>query len=155
MENTALTTPVLMVIFRRPDLTGQLIEMLRRVKPPRLYVAADGPRADRPGELAKCALARKTVEDNVDWPCLVFKDYSDKNIGAKRRVSSAVSWMFEHEEAGIILEDDCHPSESFCRYCDELLERYRDDERIMTISADPGVVNMGESGCSYRFSKYT
>lgn len=149
----SLETPVLLVIFNRPDLTARAMEILRRIQPRRLFIAADGPRRDRPGEAEACAQTREVV-DHVDWCCEVVRDYAEDNMGCGRRVSSGITWVFEHVEAAIILEDDCLPSPSFFRFCGELLDRYRDDNKIMHIGGS-NMVPHGMSGkASYRFSKY-
>ncbi|MBL6448120.1 nucleotide-diphospho-sugar transferase [Fulvivirga sp. 29W222] len=128
-------TPVLMVIFNRPDTTRQVFEAIRKVKPPRLYIAADGPRPHVPSDLAKCEETRK-IADEVDWECEVKTLFRDTNLNCGVAPSSAFTWFFEHEEEGIILEDDCLPSQSFFWFCQELLERYRDDARVMHIGGN-------------------
>lgn len=130
-----MDTPILFIIFNRPDTTARVFAAIRQARPKRLFIAADGPRESRQGEAEKCAAARKIVE-NIDWDCEVSKDFSEANLGCKRRVSSAISWFFSNVEAGIILEDDCLPEPSFFPFCAELLEKYKDDGRVMHISGD-------------------
>jgi hypothetical protein len=149
-----LTKPVLLVAFRRPDLTRQAFDVLRRVQPPALYIALDAPRPSRLGEAAACAEV-KSVLRNIDWPCTVHRNYAEANLGSGGRVPSAISWVFEQEEECIILEDDILPSESFFYYCQELLDYYRDELRVMTISGQLGDPRHGETKYSYFFSKYT
>src|SRR4051812_16452735 len=147
-----LKTAVLMVIFNRPDTTKQVFEAIRKAKPPRLYVAADGPRPHVPTDKEKCAETRKVIE-GVDWPCEVKTLFHEKNLNCGVAPSTAFTWFFEHETEGIILEDDCLPSISFFRYCSELLERYRDDTRIMGIGANNFEnENTREQEYSYNFS---
>lgn len=148
-----LKTPVAFLIFSRPDTTIRVFEEIRRARPPRLLVVADGPRADRPGEADKCQTVRAIVT-RVDWPCEVFTNYSDVNLGCKRRVSSGLDWVFDNVEEAIILEDDCLPHPSFFRFCEELLDKYRDDERIMMISGDNFQVGRQRTSYSYYFSQY-
>jgi len=124
---------VLFVIFNRPDITAQVFEQIRNAKPRRLYIAADAPRNDVSGEHLLCQQAKVVVE-NVDWECEVKTLFQEKNVGCKEGVSSAVTWFFNHEEEGIILEDDCLPANSFFKFCDAMLERYRDDTRIRHIT---------------------
>lgn len=124
---------ILFILFNRPDTTGRVFECIRAAKPARLYIAADGPRIDRAGENELCANTRKITE-LVDWDCQVFTLFHDVNLGCKNAVSQAVTWFFDYEEDGIVLEDDCMPDNSFFRFCDELLDRYRTDERISIIS---------------------
>ena len=128
-----LQTAVLFLVFNRPDTTKQVFEAIRQAKPPRLYVAADGAREDKPGEVERVEQVRK-IATQVDWPCKVETLFRDKNLGCKLAVSSAITWFFENEEQGIILEDDCLPSQSFFWFCEELLKRYKDDMRIFMVS---------------------
>ena len=99
---------------------------IRKAKQPRFYVAADGPRVDKPGEAEKVEQVRR-IATQVDWDCEVKTLFRDKNLGCGKAVSSAIDWFFENEEEGIILEGDCLPSQSFFWFCEELLERYRGD----------------------------
>lgn len=133
MPKPSLATPVLFLIFNRPDTTAIVFEAIRTARPSRLYVAADGARANRPDEAIKCREARAIVEQ-VDWPCEVHTLFREINLGCRNAVSGAITWFFEHEEEGIILEDDCLPVLSFFWFCEEQLSRYRHDERIGQIS---------------------
>ncbi|MDH6099438.1 glycosyltransferase family 2 protein [Anabaenopsis sp. FSS-46] len=125
-----LHTPVIFLIFRRPDLTAQVFEQIRAAKPAKLLVVADGPRNAQEAPL--CEQARKVTEQ-IDWECEVLRNYSDINLGCRDRVSSGLTWAFTQVEEAIILEDDCLPHPSFFPYCQELLERYKSDTRIMQI----------------------
>ena len=138
-SSSPLTTPVLLVTFNRPDLTREVLAAIREVRPERLFVASDGPRPHVETDAAKVAATRTLVEEMVDWPCKIERRFSDTNQGCRVGVSSAISWFFEHVEEGIILEDDCVPHPDFFGYCTELLERYRDDERIMAISGENSI----------------
>jgi hypothetical protein len=124
---------VLFVIFNRPDTTVKVFEQIRLAKPSRLYIAADAPRPDVPEDALLCKQARAIV-DNIDWECELRTLFNTENAGCKKGVSSAVTWFFSHEEEGIILEDDCLPANSFFKFCDTLLEKYRDDSRIRHIT---------------------
>jgi hypothetical protein len=130
-----LATPVLFVIFNRPETTRVVFEAIRKAKPPRLYIAADGPRPSVPEDVARCRETRKVAEQ-VDWECEVFTKFSEVNLNCGHGPSSAFTWFFEHEEQGIILEDDCLPAQSFFWYCEELLNRYKDDNRVMHIGGN-------------------
>lgn len=125
--------PVLFLVFARPDTTARVFEQIRASKPSQLFVAADGPRSDRPGEWERCLATRKIVDEGVDWPCDVQKLYREKNLGCRRAVAGAIDWFFEQVPEGIILEDDTLPHQDFFSYCTTLLERYRDDSRVMHI----------------------
>lgn len=124
---------ILFLIFNRPDTTERVFQEIKAARPAKLYIAADGPRIDRPGEVLRCGETLKIVE-NIDWPCEVKRLYRTTNLGCKNAISSAIDWFFENEEEGIILEDDCLPARSFFYYCDTLLEKYRFDTRIRHIA---------------------
>ena len=154
MADFQLTTPVAFLIFNRPDTTARVFEAIRQAKPPKLLVVADGPRPDRPDDVEKCKAARAII-DGVDWDCEVLTNYSDANLGCKNRVSSGLDWVFETVEEAIILEDDCLPHSSFFRFCEELLDYYRHDKRIMAISGDNFQFRRRHTEYSYYFSRYT
>ena len=153
MTSSRLDVPVAFLVFNRPDTTERVFAEIARAKPAKLLVVADGPRSNRPGEAEKCAETRAIIE-SVDWNCEVLTNYSDVNLGCKRRVSSGLDWVFENVEEAIILEDDCVPHPTFFRYCEELLDRYRDDRRIMAISGDNFQFGRRRSPYSYYFSRY-
>ncbi|OGV76694.1 MAG: hemolytic protein HlpA-like protein [Lentisphaerae bacterium RIFOXYB12_FULL_65_16] len=148
------TTPVAFLIFNRPETTARVFEAIRRVRPPKLLVVADGPRSDREGENEKCRAARSVIE-RVDWPCEVITNYADTNLGCRTRISSGLDWVFANVDEAIILEDDCLPDPSFFPFCEELLARYRDDDRIMMISGDNFQFGRRRGPQSYYFSQYT
>ena len=131
-----LKTPVLFLVFNRLDTTIQVFESIRKAKPPRLYIASDGARETVVGEFEKVKEIRDYLISNIDWKCEVKTLYRDNNLGCKYAVSSAIDWFFDNEEMGIILEDDCLPSQSFFWYCEELLIRYENDLRIWHISGN-------------------
>jgi hypothetical protein len=135
MHSYSVDVPVLLLIYNRPDTTKRVFEKIREARPPRLYVAADGPREERVGEADKCEQVRH-IATNVDWDCEVKTLFRDKNLECRHAVSGAIDWFFENEEMGIILEDDCVPNHSFFRFCEELLNRYKDEEQVMTISGN-------------------
>lgn len=146
--------PILFLIFNRPDTTKQVFERIRQIKPALLYVAADGPRSNRSGEIELCKETREIVT-YIDWPCEIKTLYRDQNLGCKIAVSSAISWFFEHEEYGVILEDDCLPDLSFFSFCEELLIKYKDDDRIGHIGGNNffhGIVN---DHLSYDFCSFS
>ncbi len=149
-----MKTPIALIIFNRPDHTERVFEVIRQAKPRQLLVIADGPRPDRPGESEKCAAARAII-DRVDWDCEVLKNFSDINLGCAIRPATGISWVFDQVEEAIILEDDCIPHPSFFTFCDEVLARYRHDERIMHISGNNFWANKHQSEDSYTFSRYS
>ncbi|RHW23498.1 glycosyltransferase family 2 protein [Nocardioides immobilis] len=125
--------PVALFVFNRPDLTEQVFEVIRAAKPPVLLVSADGPRPDRPEDERLCRETREIVHD-VDWPCDVHWNLREVNLGCGPAMSQGISWVFDHVDRAIILEDDCVPDPTFFPFCDELLERYKDDSRILQIA---------------------
>lgn len=148
-----MKTPVAFIIFKRPDTTKQVFEAIRQAKPPKLLVIADGARENQPEEAEKCAATRAII-DRVDWDCEVLKNFADENMGCRNRVSSGLDWVFETVEEAIILEDDCVPNPSFFIFCEELLEKYRDDRRIMTICGTNVLGEWKSDLQSYFFSSY-
>ncbi len=134
-SNTLPIKPVLFIIFNRPETTQKVFDVIRLVKPSRLYIAADGYRKDVAGEEEKCIEARNIVR-LIDWDCHVVKRFRNENSGCGRGVCEALNWFFEKEESGIILEDDCLPDPSFFQFCTDLLHHYRNDTRIMGIGGN-------------------
>lgn len=148
-----LNAAVALIIFNRPDTTEMVLAEIGKVKPRQLFVIADGPRPERSDDKVKCNAARALIH-RVDWDCEIFKNYSEENLGCGHRPASGISWMFEHVESAIILEDDCVPDTSFFWYCDELLERYKNDYRIMQISGTNRKKDIKKENVSYTFSKF-
>ncbi|MGP8214406.1 MAG: nucleotide-diphospho-sugar transferase [Bacteroidia bacterium] len=147
----AFNTPILFVIFNRPETTQQVFEKIRGRRPAHLYVAADGPRENNENDKVNCELARKVIQQ-VDWPCKVDTLFNDTNLGCGKAVSRAISWFFEQVEEGIILEDDCLPDDSFFDFCTTLLTRYKNDERIMHIGGTNFQQGIKRGDASYYFS---
>lgn len=146
-------TAVAFCIFNRLTTTKKVFQEIRRAKPPRLYLIADGPRADREEDKVKVEEVRKYIEDNIDWECSVYKNYSVDNLGCGRRMPSGLDWVFETEEEVIVLEDDCVPMLSFFRYCQEMLEYYRFDENILMISGNNPYSGHYDSQNEFFFTK--
>lgn len=149
----SVKTPILFLIFNRPDTTKQVFKQIREAKPSHLFIAADGPREDKHEEKEKCEETRKIVE-NIDWACDVKRLYRKENLGCKLAVSSAIDWFFENVEEGIILEDDCFPDLSFFTFCEKLLERYRTEEKVMMISGTNLLGTWKPEIQSYHFSYF-
>ena len=147
------TAPVLLLVFNRPDLTARVFGAIRKAKPARLFVAADGPRHGREEEVGVCEETRRITE-HVDWKCEVARLYRKENMGCKLAVSGAISWFFENVEQGIILEDDCLPVHDFFLYTSELLERYSSLEDIGTITGFNPHPDRSEYHTSYHFSQH-
>ena len=146
-------SPVALTVFNRPYQTAETFAALRAQRPPRLLIIADGPRPDHPSDFERCAEVRAIVEQ-VDWPCEVSRDYAESNLGLKRRVSSGLDWVFSHVDRAVVLEDDCVAHPDFFRFCDELLERYADDERVWVVTGDNFQGERRRGKAAYYFSKY-
>ena len=151
--NTVYNIPILFLVFSRPDTTIKVFERIRDIKPAKLYVAADAARDGRPDEAERCAETRAII-DKIDWPCELKTLYREKNLGCKMAVSSAISWFFEQEEYGVILEDDCLPDLSFFPFCEELLIKYKDDDRIGHIGGNSFFPELVPKNLSYDFCSF-
>lgn len=145
-------TPVLLIMFNRPDLTQRVFDQIRKVKPQFLFIAADGPRPNVPGDIEKCAATREIVRQ-IDWNCELKTLFREHNRGCGYGPAEAITWFFDHAEHGIVLEDDCLPDQSFFFFCSELLLKYKDDERISMIGGMNPVGNWKFTRSSYLFSK--
>ena len=151
--NASVKSPVLFIIFNRPDTTAKVFEKIREAKPSNLYVSSDGPRSGYDGEKEKVTKVRE-IATKVDWPCEVKTLFSENNLGCKKACIKAIDWFFENEEKGIILEDDCLPHLDFFSYCDNLLDFYNNDHRISFITGDNFQNGKLRGDASYYFSKY-
>ena len=147
-----MDTPVCLIIFRRPEHTRRLLDVLSVVKPRNLFVVADGPRPGFSGEDAACAATRSLI-DQVDWPCDIRRSFSDSNLGCGFRPASGIDWVFGQVDRAIILEDDCLPDPSFFTFCEETLERYFDDPSVMHINGTNFSSEPLPITSSYSFSK--
>ena len=127
-----LITPVLLLVFNRQNTTKQVFSAIRKAKPSRLYVAGDGPRPEYPEEKNQCEATRSILE-KIDWDVEVKTLFQERNLGCRMAVSQAISWFFENESEGIILEDDCLPCQSFFWFCQELLKKFRNNKQIGAI----------------------
>lgn len=150
-----LNTPVLFLVFNRLAVTKLVFAEIARAKPPRLYIACDGPRANKPGEAQIVKELQEYLLANINWECEVKTLFRTENLGCGRAVSDGISWFFSHEPMGIILEDDCLPSPSFFQFCQELLVKYRDDKRIWQIAGYSVLQPNDLDYASYYFSQMT
>lgn len=152
VEPYILRTPVLLIGFNRIGPLRQVFQAIREARPPRLYFAADGPRNEE--ERVRCEEVRALAKE-VDWPCELHTRFNERNMGLRKGVSSAIAWFFEHEEEGIVLEDDTLPVPSFFRFSQEMLERYRHDERIWVVMGNNLLDDWtGPVGGDYYFSAH-
>lgn len=156
-------TPILFIIYKNPEVTKVVFDRIREIKPAFIYISADGAKTSNPEDLMEIEETRRVTE-NIDWDCKVLRRYSETNLGCKIGVSTAISWLFEHEEKGIILEYDCLPSMQFFPFCEELLEKYKDEKLISSITGnnfdsltgEKQVIdnpNLGESYCYSALAK--
>jgi hypothetical protein len=149
-----LETPVALFVFNRPGKTKQVLDQIAAVKPSTLLVVADGPRDSHPTDEEKCRRTRTVINNNVDWECEIKRNYSDHNLGLTERFVTGLRWIFESVKEAIILEDDCIPSESFFRFCQEMLDEYRSDERVMEITGTNHLGEWKNDRQDYHFSLY-
>lgn len=154
MKDFVCTTPIALIIFNRPDLTQRVFAEIRKVRPEKLLVIADAPRPNREDDIENCALVR-TIIETINWDCEVIKNYSPIHLGCGRRPATGIDWIFSLVEEAIILEDDCLPHPTFFPYCQELLKKYSDDRRIMSISGNNFQYGRRRTADSYYFSRYT
>ena len=148
-----MRTPVALLIFNRPEATRRVVAEILRARPPKVLVFGDAPRADHPDDAALVARARAVVAE-APWECEVLTNYSEVNLGTKYRPATGLDWVFENVDRAIFFEDDCLPHPTFFRFCDELLEQYRDDERVMMISGNNFMTDRRLTADSYLFSHY-
>ncbi len=153
MNFSKLKTPVLLLVFKRPATTQKVFDVVRQARPAQLYIAANGPRKGNQEDHKKCQATRK-IFDQVDWDCDVKTLYRKDCLNVKLSVSSAIDWFFSNVEEGIILEDDCVPDISFFQFCSEQLEKYRMDQRIMSIVGTNFSSIKGVKPYSYYFSRF-
>ena len=142
-------TPILFLVFNRPELTKRVFEQIRKIQPAFLYIAADGPRPNKPGEDKICSEVKNIILSNIDWDCEVKTLFRDANLGCGVAVSEAISWFFSNIEEGIILEDDCLPNNSFFSFCETMLLKFRDNDSIMHVSGNNFQFSNIGSECYY------
>lgn len=129
-QKNKFSTPILFLVFNRIEPTKVVFKEIKKVSPSKLYIASDGPRLSKDGEFEKVLEIREYLLKHIDWECEVNTMFRDENLGCKYAVSSAITWFFNNEEAGIVLEDDCLPSQSFFFFCEKLLDKYKDNFQI-------------------------
>ncbi len=153
-EQPSLTTPIVFILFNRPQKTAETFAQIAKVKPTSLYLVADGPRPNHATDEVNCAAARAVVEQ-IDWECTVQRNYAEQNMGCKRRVASGLDWVFAQVEEAIILEDDILMDSSFFAFAQEMLATYRHDTRIRHIAGYKSISTLPPSPYSYFFSRWT
>jgi hypothetical protein len=148
-----VSTPVVLIVFNRPACTEKVLQSLARYRPKSLFVIGDGPRATSRGDYESVKLVRKQFE-RLAWPCDLHQNMAVENLGCRQRVTSGLDWVFSQVEEAVILEDDIVPGESFFPFCEELLERYRGDCRIGSISGTDFTAGTHLFSENYSFSRY-
>lgn len=149
---TTQHTPVLLIMFNRPDYALRVFEQIRMAQPLSLFLAVDGARATKPAE-TDLVWQCQEIANRVDWPCKVHTLFRHENKGCKQAVSEAIDWFFSEVEAGIILEDDCLPDPTFFTFCADLLTRYASDNRVMHIGGANLAAGHWWGSDSYLFTK--
>lgn len=144
-------TPVVLIIYNRPDTTARVFDEIRRYEPAILYVVADGYKTGDANDEKKVENTRKLI-NNVDWDCDVRLNYADANLGCRTRIQTGLDWVFNQSERAVILEDDCLPNQDFFAFCDEILSRYQNEPEIMHVSGSNYLFNQIEIEFSYYFS---
>jgi hypothetical protein len=148
-----LDTAVVLIGFNRPAVTRRVTAAIAAARPARLFLVADGPRADRAGESALCEETRAVMQ-GVDWPCDIQRNFSPTNLGCRRRIASGLDWVFSQVDEAIILEDDCLPAPAFFPFCEQLLERHRRDERVQMVRGVTLLTPEQSGPDSYHFSRF-
>jgi hypothetical protein len=144
---------VTLIVFNRPLLSVASFEQVRRQQPTDLFVIADGPRPGHPTDVERCAEVREIVS-SVDWECRARYDFAEVNLGLKQRIVSGLNEVFSQVDRAIVLEDDCVPNDDFFTFCTSMLDRYRDDERVVTVTGSNFQNGQCRGDGSYYFSKY-
>ena len=153
-QKNKFKTPILIIAWKRPQKTRELIGKIKQINPDILYIACDGPKNEN-------IIEDNKVKETMDILLKSFEEVNSKkylfskyNQGCKIGVSNAINWFFENESEGIILEDDCIPHLDFFSFCQEMLEIYRNDERIWSITGHNQQNNVQRGSGTYYFSKY-
>lgn len=153
MQKKNFNVPILFIIFNRPDYAQVVFNEIKKIKPKKLYIAADGPRKCNENDLINCSKTREII-NQINWECEVKTLIRQENLGCKISVSSAITWFFKNELSGIILEDDCLPEQSFFWFCEELLEKYKNNKKVMMISGTSHLFNKAKFKESYFFTNF-
>ena len=150
-----MDVPILLLAWKRPLHTKRVIDAIRKISPTKIYVSCDGPIKDNKENKKLIETVRQIILKEINWECKIFRNFSTHNKGCKAAVADGINWFFNHEEEGIILEDDCLPSKDFFYFCESLLKKYRNDERVWSICGNGYQNNFDKDNESYFFSKYT
>lgn len=149
-----MNTAVIFLVFNRPEHTRRVFDRIREARPSKLLVVCDGPRFSHPEDVERVNSVQQIIAEGVDWPCEVFQNYLERNLGCRERVATGINWAFSLVEEAVILEDDCLPSPSFFSFCEEMLDRFRNDRRVSHINGTNFISQHLRQESSYFFSKY-
>lgn len=151
LKDPSFKIPILFLTYKRPAISKKVFNEIKKVRPYTLYLSSDGPKNNK--EAAIISKLREDLLSQIDWKCSITTIFNDENLGCRKAVSSAINKLFEKEDMGIVLEDDCLPGKHFFNYCEELLIRYEHDERIYSISGFNQQNIWKSEECDYFFSK--
>ena len=150
-----MDVPILLLVWKRPKHTKRVIDSIKKISPKKIYISCDGPIEDNQENKLLIEKVRKVIFKEINWKCNIYTNFSKYNKGCKSAVVDGINWFFTYEDEGIIIEDDCLPSIDFFYYCESLLEKYRNDERIWSICGNGYQNDLSQNKESYFFSKYT
>ena len=150
--SASTATAVALFLYKRPHLASTVLASIRSARPTKLFLIADGPSCAQ--DLEACGASRRLAAE-VDWDCEIWKNYSDIHLGCCERISSGISWVFEHVDQAIFLEDDCVADGSFFPFCEELLSLYKHDTRVMAVTGFNLLDQSEPNEQSYVFSRYS
>lgn len=143
--------PVVIFIYKRIDNLSEIFSSIRRYHPSKIFIISDGPK--NKDEKKMINITRKAAESMVDWECNIHRIYARKNLGLKKRFSSGINKVFQQVDQAIFIEDDCLPDPTFFQFCEDLLVKYANDERVMSISGNNFFSGKSNNN-SYSFSIY-
>ncbi len=146
-----MNTPILLLLFNRPDSVKKLIQALEKKKPRNLFISIDGPRKNNQNDFKKITIIKKIIS-KINWKCKIQKKFNEENLGCKVAVITAINWFFDKNEYGIILEDDCIPSLDFFSFCEHNLIKYQNNNKVMQISGNNYLIDKKKCNDSYYFT---
>ena len=149
-----INTPIVLICFNRPIETAKIFNKIKLIKPKKLFLIMDGPRASEHEDKINCLLV-KNIVTNISWNCIVYKNFSKKNLGLKKRIVSGLNWVFSKTKSAIILEDDCLPNRDFFSFCQKLLIYYEKNNTVRFITGNNFQKSKVNKKTSYYFSKYS
>ena len=150
--NETYDVPVALIVYKRVDLTKKVFAAIREVRPAELYIISDGPKGRDDADAVRCV--REYLDSHIDWPCNIHRDYAEKNLGPRYRMPSGMKWVFENVDRAVFIEDDIEAGPDFFWFCREMLERYKDDQRVMMISGMnffPGDESFGDKDYCFAY----